>query len=81
MNFALYNTITLNATYKANEDGTLTVTNVLVQINIVGSPADKFIQTDTMPPIIVPATETMASAPAYVEAQAQAYVTTNYPNN
>jgi len=42
--------------------------------------ADKFIQTDIMPDIILPATETMASAPAYIEAQALAYVAANYPN-
>lgn len=80
MNYALYATITRNATYMANPDGTLTVTNVIAQINVVGAVADKFIQTDIMPPIILPATETMATAPAYIEAQAQAYVTANYPN-
>lgn len=80
MNYELYNTITRNATYVANEDGTMTASNVVAQINIVGAPKDKFIQSDIMPPIVIPSTETMASAPAYIEAQAQAYVTKNYPN-
>ena len=80
MNYALYATITRNASYTANVDGTLTVTNVIAQINVVGAVADKFIQTDVMEPIIIPATETMATAPAYIEAAAQAYVTATYPN-
>jgi len=80
MNYVLYNTITRNASYTANADGTLTVKNAIAQINIVGAVADKFIQTDIMPDIILPATETMASAPAYIEAQALAYVAANYPN-
>ena len=29
MNYVLYNTITRNASYTANADGTLTVTNVI----------------------------------------------------
>lgn len=80
MNYALYATITRNASYQANNDGTLTVKNAIAQINVVGAVADKFIQTDVMPDIILPATETMATAPAYIEAQALAYVAANYPN-
>lgn len=80
MKYVLYACITRNATYQANPDGTLTVTNVIAQVNIVGAPVDKFIQTDVMDPIILPATETMASAPAYIEAQAVAYVAATYPN-
>jgi hypothetical protein len=80
MNYVLYATITRNASYTANADGTLTVKNAIAQINVVGAVADKFIQTDIMPDIILPATETMASAPAYIEAVAQDYVTANYPN-
>jgi len=80
MNYALYATITRNASYTANADGTLTVKNAIAQINVVGAVANKFIQTDILPDIILPATETMASAPAYIEGVAQAYVTANYPN-
>ena len=80
MNYALYNVITRNITLNSNADGTLTVTNAIAQINIVGSVANKFIQTDIMPEIIIPANITTQNQPAYIETQAQAYVSANYPN-
>ena len=80
MNYVLYNCVTRNATYQANEDGTITATGVIAQSNIVGAPTGKFIQTDVMPPIIIPANQTTATQPAYIEAQAVQYVKDTYPN-
>lgn len=80
MQFTLYNEITANASYQSNEDGSLTATNVIAQVNIVGAPAKKFIQTDIMPPFIIPKTTTAQQMPDYIKAQAVLYVQTTYPN-
>ena len=80
MEYQLKNVITRNGILKANDDGTITISNVNVEIKIVGAPEGKFIQTDTMSAIVIPATKTTAQQPAYIEEQALAYVATNYPN-
>jgi hypothetical protein len=81
MTFQIYGeAITRNMALKPNPDGTITVTNAQVQIMIVGSPADKFIQTDMIPPFNIPATETTATQPAYIEGVALAYIAATYPN-
>lgn len=80
MNFTLLNTITRNAIFKANIDGSIKATGVIAQITIVGSPIGKFIQTDQVPAFDIPSTTTSAQQPAYIDAQVQAYVTATYPN-
>lgn len=80
MQYELYDTITQNAVYSSNPDGTLTAVNVAVQVNIVGAPADKFIQTDVLTPLTIPADTEAQNIPAYIEAQALLYVQTTYPN-
>jgi len=81
MQFQIYGTaITRNMALSPNQDGTITVTNAQVQIMIVGSPEGKFIQTDVIPPFNIPATETSATQPAYIESIALAYIVSEYPN-
>lgn len=80
MQYTLLDTITKMARFKANEDGTIKVQNVIAKIGIVGSPANKFIQNDVVPEFNIPANTTSANQPAYIQAQAQAYVTATYPN-
>jgi hypothetical protein len=80
MNYTLLDTITQNAKFTANEDGTITAKNVIVKVGIVGAPANKFIQVDVVPEFNIPASTTSANQPAYIDAQAQAYVTATYPN-
>lgn len=81
MTYELLNTITRNAKFTPNEDGSIKATGVIAQIIIVGSLTGKFIQTDQVPAFDIPATTTSAQQPAYIEAQAQAYVTATYPNS
>lgn len=82
MTYTIYGTaITRNMILRPNLDGTLTVTNAQVQIMIVGSPDDKFIQTDVIPTFNIPATETSATQPGYIEQVALNYISSNYPNN
>lgn len=81
MTYELLNTITRNATFTANEDGSIKATGVIAQIIIVGSPTGKFIQTDQVPAFNIPAKTTSEEQPAYINTQAQAYVTKTYPNS
>lgn len=80
MEYTLLKTILSNCLFSYNEDGSLNVSNTIVQIGIVGSPAGKFIQTDTMPPFNVPKSTTTGNIPAYINEVAQEYVEENYPN-
>ena len=81
MNYTLLETITKNIRLKANQDGTVTVSNLIVKVGIVGSPAGKFIQVDVVTPdVIIPANTPTSQQEAYLQTQAQAYVTATYPN-
>ena len=80
MKYTLLQTITTQTTFVSNQDGSLTAKNVIVKVGIDGAPVGKFIQVDIVPEFNIPATETSATQPAYIEAQAQAYVTATYPN-
>lgn len=81
MTYQIYGSaITRNMALTPNQDGTITVTNAQVQIMVVGTPADKFIQTDVIPPFNIPASETSATQPAYIEQVALAYIAATYPN-
>jgi hypothetical protein len=80
MNYELSKVNTQNARFTSNEDGTITATGVVVYTKIVGAYPDKFLQVDVMSDIIIPASETSATQPAYIESQAAAWVTSTYPN-
>ena len=80
MNYTLLNSTTRNANFTANEDGSITVSNILVEIGIVGAPDGKFTQSDRVPDFNIPANQTSATQPAYIQAQVQAYVSATYPN-
>lgn len=80
MEYELANVITNNAIFTSNEDGSLTAKGVAVQTKIVGAYEGKFLQTDQMPPFNIPADETSATQPAYIQAQATAFVAEKYPN-
>lgn len=82
MDFILLETITKNIRLKANEDGTITVSNLIVKVGIVGSPKGKFIQVDVVKPdVIIPANTSTSEQDSYLEKQAQNYVKTTYPNS
>jgi hypothetical protein len=81
MNYTLLQTLTQNAKFTANEDGSIKVTNVIVKVGIVDAPVNKFVQVDIIPEFNIPAGTTSAQQPAYIETQAQAYVTATYPNS
>lgn len=80
MQYTLLNTITKNARFKANLDGTVNVQNAIAKIGIVGAPVGKFIQNDQIPEFNIPANTPTSQQEAYIIAQAQAYVTATYPN-
>lgn len=80
MEYKLSQVFTQNARFTSNEDGTITVKGVVVQTKIVGAYENKFLQVDVMSDIIIPSTETSATQPAYIEKQADAWVTATYPN-
>jgi hypothetical protein len=81
MTFNLIKPILTNIKLIPNVDGTITVNGVIAQIGIQGAPANKFIQTDIVPPFSIPATETSATQPAFINAHVAAYVATTYPNS
>ena len=82
MNYEIYGTpITRNATFITNQDGSLRANGVVVQVQIVGAIADKFIQTDIIPAFDIPASTTTANQPAYVEQVALDYISATYPNS
>jgi len=80
MNFTFLNTITRNAIFKANIDGSIKATGVITQIKIVGSPIRKFIQNDQVSAFDIPAITTSEQKLDYIDTQSQAYVTATYPN-
>jgi len=80
MNYTLLETITRNAKFTANQDGSIKATNVIVKVGIVGAPANKFIQVDVVPEFNIPAGTLTSAQEAYINTQAQAYVTATYPN-
>jgi hypothetical protein len=88
MTYTLLNTLTNNINYTHNNDGTITVTNLGVQVGIVGVPTGKFIQTELIPttgvdafPVIIPANMAASDIPAFLQTESQAYVTKTYPNS
>lgn len=80
MNYELARVNTQNTRFTSNQDGTITASGVVVFTKIVGAYPDKFLQVDIMSDIIIPATETSATQPAYIEKQASAWVASTYPN-
>lgn len=80
MNYELASVNTQNSKFKSNEDGTITASGVVVYTKIVGAYEGKFQQVDMMPDIIIPKTETSQTQPAYIEKQAQEWVSKTYPN-
>ena len=81
MNYELNGTITTNARFTSNEDGSLKATGVVVKVDIVGAPNGKFIQCDIMPPFDIPKTTVAQDIPASINSQATVYVQTTYPNS
>jgi hypothetical protein len=80
MNYELARVNTQNTRFTSNEDGTITATGVVVYTKIVGAYPDKFLQVDVMSDIIIPAKETSATQPAYIESQVADWVKSTYPN-
>ncbi len=80
MNYILIGIITRNARFKANQDGSIKVSNVIVRVGIVGAPSEKFIQVDIVPDFNIPAGTLTSQQEAYIETKAQEYVTATYPN-
>lgn len=80
MEYQLAKVNTQNARFTSNQDGTITASGVVVFTKIVGAYPDKFLQVDIMSDIIIPASEISATQPAYIESQANAWVTATYPN-
>jgi hypothetical protein len=80
MKYELAKVMTENSTFKSNNDGTITVSNVVVYTKIVDAYPGKFQQVDIMSNIIIPASETSATQPEYIETQATAWVAATYPN-
>lgn len=81
MTFTLLKVILSNIKLTPNNDGTITANGVIAQVGITGAPANKFIQTDIVPAFSIPATETSASQPAFIQTHVAAYVATTYPNS
>lgn len=80
MQYTLLETVTRNARFKQNQDGSVNVQNVIAKIGIVGAPVGKFIQCDQIPQFNIPANTQASAQQAYIQTQAQTYVTANYPN-
>jgi hypothetical protein len=80
MQFQLINAITANAHFKSNDNGTITVSGVVVQTKIIGSPDNKFIQSDIMSDIIIPADKTSATQPTFIQEEAAKWVALTYPS-
>lgn len=88
MTYALLNTLDNNINYVHNQDGTITVNNLVVQVGIVGAPTGKFVQTEAITsigvnafPILIPASMVASDIPAFLQTQAQDYITNTYPNS
>jgi len=67
------------AKFKSNENGTITVSNVIA-ITGIENETYGFVKRDTVPPFDIPADEKSSSQPTYIKSIAAAFVLEKYPN-
>ena len=79
MEYTLLSSDQKNASYGLNDDGTIKITGVRVQIAIVGAPLDKFIQWDS-PLFSLPGGTPANEIPVLIDGLVIKYVNDTYPN-
>ena len=79
MKFTLLSSDQKNASFSLNDDGTIKITGVRIQVGIVDAPEGKFIQVD-LPVLTAPSGTVANDIPAFIDSAVIQYVKDTYPD-